>query len=98
MSDKHRMSTVEVQLISAPWCRRCGRVKPEVEQYCKLTGTTLTLINFDDLEEEEKATITSLPTIRMRRVGHPEWSIYFTDTLETWKTDIVKLVPPDTDF
>jgi len=94
------MSAVEVQLISAPWCRRCGRVKPEVEQYCKLTGTTLTLINFDDLEEEEKTTITSLPTIRMRLIGDAtaEWSIYFTDTLEAWKTDIVKLVPPDTDF
>jgi len=58
------------------------------------------MINFDDLEEEEKATIVSLPTVRMRRLGDAtaEWSIYLTDTLETWKTDIVKLVPPDTDF
>lgn len=91
---------MEVQIISAPWCKRCHVVKPEVARYCALTGSTMTAVEYDDLDEKEQATVKSLPTIRMKAkaAGSGEWSIYTADTLEVWKTDIVKLAPADTDF
>jgi len=91
---------IEVQIISAPWCKRCHVVKPEVARYCQLNGASLTVVDYEELEEKEKEVIKSLPTIRMKPLSSPstDWSIYTADTLETWKTDIVKLAPADTDF
>ena len=91
---------IEVQIISAPWCKRCHVVKPEVARYCQLNGAALTVVDYEELDEKEKEIVKSLPTIRMRIVtsSSTDWSVYTTDTLETWKTDIVKLAPADTDF
>jgi thiol-disulfide isomerase/thioredoxin len=89
---------IEVQIISAPWCKRCLTIKPEVARYCQLNGVTLTVVDYESLEEKEKETVKSLPTIRMRIVTSTDWSVYTADTLETWKTDIIKLSSKDTDF
>lgn len=91
---------IEVQIISASWCKRCLTIKPEVARYCQLNGATLTVVDYEELDEKEKEVVKSLPTIRMRIVTSYsiDWSVYTTDTLETWKTDIVKLAPADTDF
>jgi thiol-disulfide isomerase/thioredoxin len=89
---------IEVQIISAPWCKRCLTIKPEVVRYCQLNGASLAVMDYEELEEKEKEIVKSLPTIRMRRSTSTDWSVYTADTLETWKTDIVKLTPADTDF
>jgi hypothetical protein len=86
--------TIEVQIISAPWCKRCGTIKPEVARYCSLNGAALTVVDYEaGLDEKDKAEIKSLPTIRMKRISETVWSIYTADTIEAWKTDIVKLAP-----
>jgi hypothetical protein len=80
-----------VQIISAPWCKRCQTVKPEVARYCSLAGATLSVVEYEEMEAADKDTVKSLPTIRMKSGADPSWSVYTTDTLEAWKTDIVKL-------
>ena len=90
--------TIEVQIISAPWCKRCGTIKPDVARYCGLNGAALTVVEYEEMEEVEKAEIKSLPTIRMKLISELTWTIYTADTIEAWKTDIVKLAPVDQDF
>ncbi len=63
------MSTaiIQVQLVSASWCKRCAVIKPDVAALCKTAGATLTIIDFDELEEDDpvKRAVTALPTILM---------------------------------
>jgi len=92
------MPTVNVQIISAPWCKRCHIIKPEDARHCTRTGAELATIDYEEMDEVEKNTVKSLPTIRMRVASTDSWSTYTADTLETWKTDLVKLAPVDTDF
>jgi hypothetical protein len=63
------MMSVEVQIISAVWCKRCQTIKPEVEALCTMAGATLTKLDMDQLEEDGNplfGEIKSLPTIRMK--------------------------------
>lgn len=88
-----------VQIISAPWCKRCQTVKPEVARYCALTGATLIVVEYEEMEAVDKDTVKSLPTIRMKNDADPSWTVYTADTLEAWKTDIVKMAATTaTDF
>ena len=92
---------MEVQLISAPWCKRCQVVKPDVTAHCTMNGLTLTIVDYEEMSDEEKATIKSLPTIRMRSGPLDTWSVYVTDTLESFKTDLAQASMgqvQDTDF
>lgn len=56
---------LEVIMISAPWCARCGDIKPGVEQTCKSTGAIFTVLNYDDLEDDDaiKQQVSALPTL-----------------------------------
>jgi hypothetical protein len=60
----------------------------------------MTAVEYDDLDEKEQANIKSLPTIRMKGPGSPDsWTVYTADTIEEWKTDIIKRSHVvDTDF
>ena len=98
MGSNMNQGAVEVQIISAPWCKRCHIVKPEVAKFCGMNGASFTEVDYEEMEEVQKDAVKSLPTIRMRNSPSSPWSTYTTDTLETWKTDIVKLSPIDTDF
>ena len=98
MGSNMNQGAVEVQIISAPWCKRCHIVKPEVAKFCGMNGASFTEVDYEEMEEIQKDTVKSLPTIRMRLSPSSPWSTYTADTLETWKTDIVKLSPADTDF
>lgn len=97
---------VEVQIISAVWCKRCLTIKPEVESLCGLTGATLTKLDMDQLEEDGDplfSEVKSLPTIRMKKTADEPWVIYTAATLDEWKTAIVAAAPVaptagDTDF
>ena len=72
----------EVVFISASWCKRCYSIKPEIAKVCALAGATLTFVNFDEMDDSDKAEIRSLPTIRMDGVA------YTSDSVDTWKTNI----------
>ncbi len=89
---------LEVQLISAPWCKRCTVIKPGVEQLCKNAGANLTVLNYDELDDGEsiKMAVTALPTILMN-------GIYYTPSqYEEWSAAImvaaVATMSEDTDF
>lgn len=75
-----------VELISAPWCKRCHTVKPDVAATCAMVGATLVTVNYDDLDETAQAAVTSLPTIRMRVSPDADWTIWTANTLTEWKT------------
>lgn len=48
------------------------------------------VVDFEEMEEAEKATIASLPTIRMKTDAAGDWSTWTTATLEDWKSAIVQ--------
>jgi thiol-disulfide isomerase/thioredoxin len=79
--------TTEVVLVSATWCGRCKIIKPEVEALCKTVGATFTVVDYDELEEDDpvKQAVKALPTIRMR-CGDSTWSTYTPSEIETWKS------------
>jgi thiol-disulfide isomerase/thioredoxin len=91
----------EVEIVSAAWCKRCHTIKPDVEALCKAAGTVLKVVDFEEMEEEEKAVIKSLPTIRMRLGPEAPWASYTATTLDEWKAAIATAVlgqVSDTDF
>ena len=92
------MDKIEVQIISAVWCKRCHTVKPEVANFCSMTGATFAVVDYEEMGASDQEKIKSLPTIRMRVSSTDEWTTYTADTLEAWKTDVIKLSPADTDF
>ena len=86
--------SVEVEMLSAAWCKRCAELRPEVERLCKLTGATMTYVDFDEREEddERKIAVKSLPTIRMKEPGGA-WTIWTAATFAAWSEAIVATAP-----
>jgi len=85
------MTTIEVKVISAKWCKRCHTVKPDVEAVCKLNGASFEVVDYDLLDDNETTNIKSLPTILMRSSSSEEWTSYVADTLEDFKKEIVAI-------
>jgi thioredoxin-like negative regulator of GroEL len=77
-----------VVLISAPWCKRCHELKPDIAGLCAIAGRALTVVNFDELEEDDpmKVAVKSLPTILM------DGKSYTAASIEAWKTAVVDSV------
>ncbi len=86
-------TTVEVEIISAEWCKRCHEIKPEVAKVCVLIGAKMTVVDYDDLDDgdELKNSITSLPTVRMRAGPTEPWKVYVAATFDMWRTDAMSL-------
>jgi hypothetical protein len=82
-----------VQIISAPWCKRCGEIKPRVTELCRLAGAGLEEVNYDELEDDSalKASVTALPTIRMLVEGTGSWKTYTPRELSAWEDHITAL-------
>ena len=81
----------KVEFISASWCGRCKTVKPDVITLCQAAGVPLTFVDLDDMEEADKDTIKSLPTLRTYTVTGGV-QIHTAATLEAWKTLMQKQV------
>lgn len=90
-------SLVLVRLVSAPWCKRCHVLKPDVVRHCAIAGATLEHVNYDDWDEEDprRADIKSLPTILMSVDGGATYRTYTAATIDAWKTDILTTVKID---
>jgi len=96
----------EVKIISAAWCKRCHTIKPDIEAMCKAADALLTVVDYEEMEETDKAAIKSLPTICMRLGPQQAWVSYTANTLEEWKTALATASLataslgqiPDTDF
>lgn len=80
----------KVELISAPWCARCKTVKPDVITLCQAAGVPLIFVDLDDMEEADKDTIKSLPTLRTYTATGV--LIHTATTLEAWKVLLQKQV------
>lgn len=91
---------IEVQMISAAWCKRCHTLLPEVSGTAKAAGATFTYVDYDEMEDETlKATVTKLPTIRMRLSADAEWCSWTAEAIETWKEVIMTAaLSTDSDF
>ncbi len=81
---------VFVQIVSAPWCKRCVEIKPRVAELCRLAGAHLEEVNYDELEEDSaiKLSVTALPTIRTlleREGGGGIWASYTPKELGAWE-------------
>jgi hypothetical protein len=79
-----------VQIVSAPWCKRCAEIKPQVVQLCKIAGATLEEVNYDELEETDslKLSVTALPTVRLlvEQAGRSSgWKSYTPKELAAWE-------------
>lgn len=81
----------KVEFISAPWCGRCKTVKPDVEMLCKAAGLPMIYVNMDDMEESDKDTIKSLPTIRTT-LKDGAVQIHTAATLEIWKAAVKEVI------
>ena len=93
----------QVQIISAPWCKRCLTLKPSADAHCKILGITPTWLNYDDFEEDNslKAQVQSLPTFMVRPSETAEWQMFAADAFEKWKaavTNMTTVVVKDLDF
>jgi hypothetical protein len=92
---------ITVELISAPWCKRCVTLKPEIEVACSIAGIPFVVVNFDEEEEDSeiKKAVTALPTIRMRLGPDKQWVYWTTSQLNEWKKAVTaKTATQSTDF
>jgi len=89
MSDKVEKADTRVEMITASWCGRCKEIKPEVTTLCEVVGIPLTFVDYTKMEEEETASIKSLPTLRTYTKG----SVidHTATTFEDWKTLVKSL-------
>ena len=78
------MTVTSCVLVSASWCKACRPVKPEVAATCQKVDVPLTIIDFDEMETEEQASIKHLPLIRVIHADGTDAS-YHVDTIGQWK-------------
>jgi hypothetical protein len=78
---------MEVKLISAAWCKRCHELKPDVIATCALIGATVTVVDYDELEEDDplKESIKALPSLLFRRAVDCDWQMYEANAFDEWK-------------
>jgi thiol-disulfide isomerase/thioredoxin len=88
------MPSIQVQMISAPWCKRCALMKPDILRTVNMVNAGFTYLNFDELEEDDEAklAVTALPTVRMR-VDDGDWKAYPAGEISVWKEAILALAP-----
>ncbi len=90
-------------MISATWCKRCHTLLPEVSGLSHAAGAKFTYVDYDEMEDEElKATVIKLPTIRMRLSETAEWKMWTANEIGDWKELMMSSVSvspsSDTDF
>lgn len=86
-----------VKYYGAAWCAPCKAAKPEVLKLCKNFSISLEVYDYDELDAEESATITKLPTVQIwsdeQKVA--EYTANQVAQLEKWLTDHVRVIPND---
>jgi len=64
--------SLSVSYVRAEWCKVCKILLPEVEVMCKKFGVPLTVLDLEEMSEEEQAEITSLPCVTVLENGLPK--------------------------
>lgn len=92
---------MEIVYIGATWCSTCKVIKPKTLELGKLYNIPVKTLDYDnDLEEEEKAQITKVPTLRLLRdvVVEATWNVNQVAQLTAWLQMNVKLNTASDDF
>jgi len=55
------MSTIRIDYVGAKWCKVCVDVKPAIEKLSKDFAVACTILDLDDMENNEH--ITKVPTV-----------------------------------
>ena len=66
-----RMS-LSVTYVRAEWCKVCKVLLPEIQLMCKKFAVPLTVLDLEEMSEEEQAEITSLPCLTVLENGKPK--------------------------
>ena len=66
-----RMS-LSVSYVRAEWCKVCKVLLPEVVAMCKKFAVPLTVLDLEEMSEDEQADITSLPCVTVLENGKPK--------------------------
>lgn len=92
---------MEIVYIGASWCTTCKVIKPKTLELGKLYDVPVKILDYDDdIEEEEKATITKVPTLRIMRDGEcvETWNVNQVAQLTAWLSINIKLNTAADDF
>jgi hypothetical protein len=79
---------MEIQFVSATWCKACVKIKEPFIAHCKAVGIEPTWLDYDTMSEEDKETIKSLPTIMVRMGSNEPWIHYAASDFEDWKNAV----------
>jgi thiol-disulfide isomerase/thioredoxin len=60
---------MELEYIGATWCKACTLVKPHAKDLAEKANLSFIELDYDSLSEKEQATITKLPTLRIKEKG-----------------------------
>ena len=55
--------TTSIQYIGAIWCKTCKDIRPKTEELAKRFNVSLTILDYDNLSEEEKEDVMKVPTL-----------------------------------
>ena len=64
--------SLSVTYVRAEWCKVCKVLLPEVTAMCKKFAVPLTVLDLEEMTEEEQTEITSLPCLTVLENGKPK--------------------------
>ena len=82
-----------IEYIGASWCGPCRTVKPLVTVLAHKFACSLEEHDYDELEEEAKANVSKLPTVRVWESGELQTEIVtrHAELLEIWLKNHVRV-------
>ena len=89
------MVTYSIVYIGAKWCTVCKVIKPSIEVLADCYNIDMRDLDYDDnLTDEEQASVTKVPTVRIiDETGAvlAEWNTNQVNNMKEWLKDNVKL-------
>lgn len=85
-----------VELVSAEWCKPCSIIKPQVIATCSLLSVPLNITSIDDMDEEQKGQITSLPTIILKQEDGSQ-EVFTKQNFNEWKSAMARIQSSDSE-
>lgn len=95
-SPNNSMNT-SIVYIGATWCKTCKVIGPATEELAKRFQIPLTTLDIEEVPEEDKDSITKVPTIRIfqNKEKVAEWNVKQIESLTTWLSENVSLTTED---
>jgi thiol-disulfide isomerase/thioredoxin len=86
-----------LEYVGATWCSTCKVIKPAAEELCKRYAIAIKEYDIDELTDEEKETITKVPTLTVKQDGSPvvSWNVNQVKSLTEWLQKNISLQTDD---